>query len=100
MAETNETHLIAHVEQRLTSKYSQFPLEEISTIVQSEVARFADTVGRVFVSLAPEHLTQEFNKVDRGGRIYVDIGMRNERKRTGSEIEGPLTMGNRSEASK
>jgi bifunctional non-homologous end joining protein LigD len=40
----------------------------------SEVARFAETVGRLFVSLAPEHLTQEFNKVDRKGRIYVDTG--------------------------
>lgn len=40
----------------------------------SEVARFADTVGRVFVSLAPDHLTREFNKVDRHGRIYVDTG--------------------------
>jgi bifunctional non-homologous end joining protein LigD len=40
----------------------------------SEVERFANTVGRVFVSLAPDHLTQEFNKVDRKGRIYVDTG--------------------------
>jgi len=40
----------------------------------SEVARFADTVGRLFVSHAPEHLTQEFSKVDRKGRIYVDTG--------------------------
>jgi bifunctional non-homologous end joining protein LigD len=39
-----------------------------------DVARFAGTVGRVFVSLAPDHLTQEFNKVDRKGRIYVDTG--------------------------
>jgi bifunctional non-homologous end joining protein LigD len=39
-----------------------------------EVARFANQVGRVFVSLAPDHLTQEFNKVDRKGRIYVDTG--------------------------
>ena len=39
-----------------------------------EVARFANTVGRVFVSLAPDHLTQEFTKVDRKGRIYVDTG--------------------------
>jgi bifunctional non-homologous end joining protein LigD len=39
-----------------------------------EVARFADAVGRVFVTLAPDHLTQEFNKVDRKGRIYVDTG--------------------------
>lgn len=40
----------------------------------NEVARFADTVGKVLVSHAPEHLTQEFNKVDRKGRIYVDTG--------------------------
>jgi bifunctional non-homologous end joining protein LigD len=40
----------------------------------SEVERFANLVGRVFVSLAPDHLTQEFNKVDRKGRIYVDTG--------------------------
>jgi bifunctional non-homologous end joining protein LigD len=39
-----------------------------------EVARFADAVGRLFVSHAPEHLTQEFTKVDRKGRIYVDTG--------------------------
>lgn len=39
-----------------------------------EVENFANTVGRVFVSLAPDHLTQEFNKVDRKGRIYVDTG--------------------------
>jgi bifunctional non-homologous end joining protein LigD len=39
-----------------------------------DVARFADAVGRVFVSHAPEHLTQEFNKADRKGRIYVDTG--------------------------
>jgi bifunctional non-homologous end joining protein LigD len=40
----------------------------------SEVEQFANTVGRVFVSLAPDHLTQEFNKVDRKDRIYIDTG--------------------------
>lgn len=40
----------------------------------NDVARFADTVGKLFVSHAPEHLTQEFSKVDRKGRIYVDTG--------------------------
>jgi len=40
----------------------------------SQAARFADAVGRIFVSLAPDALTQEFNKVDRRGRIYVDTG--------------------------
>ncbi len=39
-----------------------------------DVAGFADRVGKLFVSHAPEHLTQEFNKVDRKGRIYVDTG--------------------------
>ena len=39
-----------------------------------EVARFANDVGRVFVTLAPDALTQEFSKVDRRGRIYVDTG--------------------------
>jgi bifunctional non-homologous end joining protein LigD len=39
-----------------------------------EVARFANQVGRLFVSHAPDHLTQEFAKADRKGRIYVDTG--------------------------
>jgi bifunctional non-homologous end joining protein LigD len=39
-----------------------------------EVEHFANSVGRVFVSLAPDHLTQEFAKKDRKGRIYVDTG--------------------------
>jgi bifunctional non-homologous end joining protein LigD len=38
------------------------------------VARFADRVGSAFVRLAPDHLTQEFSKAGRGGRIYVDTG--------------------------
>ena len=40
----------------------------------SFVARFANAVGTLFVSLARDRLTQEFNKVDRRGRIYVDTG--------------------------
>jgi bifunctional non-homologous end joining protein LigD len=38
------------------------------------VARFADAVGRTFVTLAPDRLTREFSKAERGGRIYVDTG--------------------------
>jgi bifunctional non-homologous end joining protein LigD len=38
------------------------------------VERFANAVGRKFVSRAPDHLTQEFSKADRRGRIYVDTG--------------------------
>jgi bifunctional non-homologous end joining protein LigD len=37
-------------------------------------ARFANAVGTLLVSHAPDHLTQEFSKSDRGGRIYVDTG--------------------------
>jgi bifunctional non-homologous end joining protein LigD len=39
-----------------------------------EVARFANTVGTLMVERDPQHLTQEFSKTDRGGRIYVDTG--------------------------
>jgi bifunctional non-homologous end joining protein LigD len=38
------------------------------------VARFAHMVGILFVSRAPDRLTQEFSKADRSGRIYVDTG--------------------------
>ena len=38
------------------------------------VARFANQVGTLFVSLAADRLTQEFSKADRSGRIYVDTG--------------------------
>jgi len=39
-----------------------------------QVARFTGAVGKVFVGLQPDSLTQEFAKVDRRGRIYVDTG--------------------------
>ena len=42
-----------------------------------QVARFAHAVGRLLVRRDPEHLTQEFYKADRGGRILIDTG-RNE----------------------
>jgi bifunctional non-homologous end joining protein LigD len=42
-----------------------------------EVARFAHAVGRSLVARDPKHLTQEFYKADREGRILVDTG-RNE----------------------
>ncbi len=38
------------------------------------VARFANTVGTMFVKRAPDRLTQAFSKADRHGRIYVDTG--------------------------
>jgi bifunctional non-homologous end joining protein LigD len=39
-----------------------------------DVARFAHGVGTVLVQRDPRHLTQEFSKADRGGRILVDTG--------------------------
>jgi bifunctional non-homologous end joining protein LigD len=37
-----------------------------------DVARFAHAVGTMLVRRDSEHLTQEFSKADRGGRILVD----------------------------
>jgi bifunctional non-homologous end joining protein LigD len=39
-----------------------------------QVSRFAHAVGTLLVKRDPEHLTQEFSKADRGGRILVDTG--------------------------
>jgi bifunctional non-homologous end joining protein LigD len=39
-----------------------------------DVSRFAHAVGSALVARDPEHLTQEFSKTDRGGRIFVDTG--------------------------
>jgi bifunctional non-homologous end joining protein LigD len=38
------------------------------------VAHFAHVVGKISVQRDPDHLTQEFSKADRGGRILVDTG--------------------------
>lgn len=48
------------------------PLDGKSNMAEAE--RFAQQAGRLFVSRAPDHLTQEFSKADRKGRIYVDTG--------------------------
>ena len=39
-----------------------------------QVETFAHQVGKVLVSRNRSRLTQEFSKVDRGGRIFVDTG--------------------------
>jgi bifunctional non-homologous end joining protein LigD len=39
-----------------------------------EVSSFAHHVGSTLVALAPDHLTQEFSKADRGRRILIDTG--------------------------
>ena len=38
------------------------------------VAHFANSVGSLYVKLAPDRFTQEFSKKDRKGRIYIDTG--------------------------
>ena len=43
----------------------------------NDVARFSHEVGRRLVERDPDHLTQEFYKADRRGRILIDTG-RNE----------------------
>jgi bifunctional non-homologous end joining protein LigD len=42
-----------------------------------EVAQRAHEIGSMLVSRDPDHLTQEFSKADRGGRILVDSGRNN-----------------------
>jgi bifunctional non-homologous end joining protein LigD len=39
-----------------------------------QVSGFAHAVGAILVERQPKHLTQEFSKADRGGRILVDTG--------------------------
>ena len=39
-----------------------------------EVAEFAQVAAAVMVKRDPDHLTLEFSKADRGGRIFVDVG--------------------------
>src|SRR5204863_7244545 len=48
------------------------PLDGKSSM--GEVARFTHAVGTLLVKRDPDHLTQEFHKKDRGGRILVDTG--------------------------
>jgi bifunctional non-homologous end joining protein LigD len=43
-------------------------------MAKGAAARFANRVGQQLVERDPERLTQEFSKVDRAGRIYVDTG--------------------------
>jgi len=65
------------------------------------VSRFAHRVGKLLVARDPEHLTREFLKVDRRGRILVDTG-RNDysatfaaaytvRARPGAPVSAPCT---------
>jgi bifunctional non-homologous end joining protein LigD len=44
------------------------------TMASGEVARFGDAVGSLLVERDRGHLTREFSKVDRSGRVYIDTG--------------------------
>jgi bifunctional non-homologous end joining protein LigD len=66
-----------------------------------DVARFAHQVGTVLAKRDPKHLTQEFSKADRGGRILVDTGRNGYsatfaavyavRARNGAPVSAPCT---------
>jgi bifunctional non-homologous end joining protein LigD len=66
-----------------------------------EVSSFAHAVGTLLVRRDPDHLTQEFHKVDRAGRILVDTGRNGYsatfaapyavRARAGAPVSAPCT---------
>ena len=66
-----------------------------------DVAWLTQTAGVILVRRDPDHLTQEFSKADRGGRIYVDTGRNGYsatfaaaytvRARPGAPISAPCT---------
>jgi bifunctional non-homologous end joining protein LigD len=75
------------------------PLDGKTT--KGDAARFGHRVGAELVRRHPDTLTQEFSKVDRAGRIYVDTG-RNEysatfaaayavRPKPGAPVSAPCT---------
>lgn len=53
-----------------------------------DVWRFAHRVGKLLVSRDPKHLTQEFKKTDRGGRILIDT----ERNAYSAMFAAPYTV--------
>jgi bifunctional non-homologous end joining protein LigD len=53
-----------------------------------EVGHFAHAAGALLVRRDPAHLTQEFSKADRGGRILVDTG----RNAYGATFAAPYTV--------
>jgi bifunctional non-homologous end joining protein LigD len=68
-----------------------------------QVAEFTLAIARVLVERDPENLTLEFTKVDRAGRIYVDVGRNGYsatfaaayavRSKPGAPVSAPCTWG-------
>lgn len=66
-----------------------------------QISEFALSVARQLVTRDPDHLTLEFNKVDRGDRIYVDVGRNGPsatfaaayslRPKSGAPVSAPVT---------
>ena len=66
-----------------------------------EVSAFTQSLAQVLVARDPEHLTVEFSKAERGGRIYVDVGRNGYsatfaaayavRARAGAPVSAPCT---------
>jgi len=64
-------------------------------------SRFANRVAQLLIARNPDTLTQEFSKVDRGGRILVDVGRNGYsatfaaayaiRPKTGAPVSAPCT---------
>jgi bifunctional non-homologous end joining protein LigD len=54
----------------------------------SDTSKLADQVADIVVSRDPKHLTREFSKADRGGRILIDTG----RNRGGATFAAPYTV--------
>lgn len=74
------------------------PLTSRSTFGES--SRFANRVAGIMVERNPRHLTQEFSKADRGGRIFIDTGRNRQgatfaaytvRARPGAPVSAPCT---------
>jgi bifunctional non-homologous end joining protein LigD len=75
------------------------PLDGTATM--NDVERFAHDVGALLVQRDPVHLTREFSKADRGGRILVDTGRNGYsatfaaaytvRARNGAPVSAPCT---------
>jgi bifunctional non-homologous end joining protein LigD len=83
------------------------PLDRTSSF--ETVWRFSHGLGAVLVKRDPVHLTQEFIKADRGGRILVDTGRNGfgatfaapyaVRPRTGAPVSAPCTWAELEEGS-
>jgi bifunctional non-homologous end joining protein LigD len=53
-----------------------------------DVARFTHIVAHVLIARDPRHLTLEFTKAERGGRILIDVG----RNRPGATFSAPYAV--------